>query len=223
MSRATRARQGWRGARCWWRRHAGEVGVEVGGSGGTGERGRRRHAGAARDPAPALTSTSSGSKCRRMTWRRRASSGASSHWSLGDGVSVQGRGWSCAHVGSPRSSAITRNTGRQRYSGGKLVSSGNGGARGGARSAAGREARRARARASARCATSAARGGARSTSNSSAERVGREERWEREPVAGEHRGTPSLAPQAPPCATRSLKPGKKCRAAVGAGVCAKEM
>jgi hypothetical protein len=49
----------------------------------------------------------------RPRWRRlarstHASSGASSHCRPGHGVSVQGRGWSCGHAGSPRRSTITR-------------------------------------------------------------------------------------------------------------------
>jgi hypothetical protein len=49
----------------------------------------------------------------RPRWRRVArstcaSSGASSHFRPGLGVSVEGRGWSCGHAGSPRRSAITR-------------------------------------------------------------------------------------------------------------------
>ena len=52
----------------------------------------------------------SGPKWRRVARSTRASSGAASHWSPGHGVSVQGRGWSCGHAGSPRRSAITRNT-----------------------------------------------------------------------------------------------------------------
>ncbi|BAS85462.1 Os03g0644850, partial [Oryza sativa Japonica Group] len=49
----------------------------------------------------------SGPKWSLVARRWRASSGASSHWSPGHGVSVQGRRWSCGHVGSPRRSAIT--------------------------------------------------------------------------------------------------------------------
>jgi hypothetical protein len=43
-----------------------------------------------------------------VAWSTHASSGASSHYRPGHGVSVQGRGWSCGHAGSPRRSAITR-------------------------------------------------------------------------------------------------------------------
>jgi hypothetical protein len=49
-----------------------------------------------------------GPRWRRVARSTRASSGASSHCRTGHGVSVQGRGWSCGHAGSPRRSAITR-------------------------------------------------------------------------------------------------------------------
>ncbi|AQK86756.1 Leucine-rich repeat protein kinase family protein [Zea mays] len=50
----------------------------------------------------------SGPRWRRVARSTHVSSGASSHCRPGHGVSVQGRGWSCGHAGSPRRSAITR-------------------------------------------------------------------------------------------------------------------
>jgi hypothetical protein len=50
----------------------------------------------------------SGPRWSRVARSTRASSGASSHYRPGYDVSVQGHGWSCGHVGSPRRSAITR-------------------------------------------------------------------------------------------------------------------
>jgi hypothetical protein len=49
----------------------------------------------------------SGPRWRRVVRSMHASSGASSHCRPGHSVSVQGRGWSCGHAGSPRRSAIT--------------------------------------------------------------------------------------------------------------------
>jgi hypothetical protein len=64
--------------------------------------------GAKPSPGPIGRGGDVGPRWRRVAWSTHASSGASSHYRPGHGVSVQGRGWSCGHAGSPRRSAITR-------------------------------------------------------------------------------------------------------------------
>jgi hypothetical protein len=58
-------------------------------------------------PGPTGWGGNVGHRWRRVARSTRALSGASSHCRPGHGVSVQGRGWSCGHAGSPRRSAIT--------------------------------------------------------------------------------------------------------------------
>jgi hypothetical protein len=68
----------------------------------------RNEAGSSLTPGLQGGVATSGPRWRRVARSTHASSGASSHYRPGHGVSVQGHGWSCGHAKSSRRSAITR-------------------------------------------------------------------------------------------------------------------
>jgi hypothetical protein len=92
------------------RRHEQRERQLNGGLGGaeTTEDGERPEVGSSLAPGLQCGVATSRPRWRRVARSTRASSGASLHCRPGLGVSVQGRGWSCGHAGSPRRSAITR-------------------------------------------------------------------------------------------------------------------
>jgi hypothetical protein len=92
------------------RRHEQRERQLNGGLGGaeTAEDGERPEVGSSLAPGLQCGVATSRPRWRRVARSTRASPGASLHCRPGLGVSVQGRGWSCGHAGSPRRSAITR-------------------------------------------------------------------------------------------------------------------